>query len=155
MPHQDYEPVYQPIPLHPYGQPVMPPQHGVVAHPSTGIDGVTIAQGPYGQPVAYYTAPPAPAPAPLVSPLLIKAALASAVLAGGGVGIYFLTLALAALVQALITLVAVLAGGAALLLVLKALAANSKPAAPAVTVQARGRAKVQIHTGRGHNRGRR
>ncbi|MCL7382198.1 hypothetical protein [Streptomyces sp. 35G-GA-8] len=170
MPYEDQpQPLYQPVPLHhPYGQPTAPlqphgqpmplgqhvvplPQGTVVYPPTTGIDGVVVVPGPGGQPLAYYAAPPAPAPQPIVTPLLVKAALVAFILGVAGIGIYFLAAALVQLVQALVLLGVVLVGG----FVLIKLFSVPSSAPGRISVSARGRARVQIHTGRGHNRGRR
>jgi hypothetical protein len=153
------QPTYYPTPLPPqfgqapapaYGQHVVPlPQNTVVYPPTAGIDGVVMVPDPNGQHVAYYTAPPAPAPQPYVSPLLVKAALVAFIVGVAGVGIYFLAAALVQLVQALVLLGVVVMVGFVLIKLL------STGPGRAINVNARGRAKVQIHTGRGHNRGRR
>ncbi|MEU6680928.1 hypothetical protein [Streptomyces sp. NPDC046925] len=165
MPSRGEQPqtTYYPTPLPPqHGQPPLPahgqhtvplPPGTVVYPPTAGIDGVVTMPGPNGQPVAYYTPPPAPAPAPLVSPLLVKVALGALIAACASVALYFLgqfVLALAALLKALAILAAVLLGGAVLILIF-----GRPGGGPRINVQARGRAKVQVHTGRGHNRGRR
>ncbi|WP_329169419.1 hypothetical protein OG709_35785 (plasmid) [Streptomyces sp. NBC_01267] len=154
------QPTYYPTPLPPqygqapapqYGQHVVPLPHGSVVYPSTaGMDGVVMMPGPNGHPVAYYTAPPAPAPQPYVSPLLVKAALVAVILGITGAGVYFLAAALLELAKAL----ALLAGVALIGFVLiKMLATGPGPGRP-LNINARGRAKVQVHTGRGNNRGR-
>ncbi|WP_327180342.1 hypothetical protein OG599_34730 (plasmid) [Streptomyces sp. NBC_01335] len=164
QPHPGY-PVYAPTPLTPaynpapapYGAPHpvaygAPLPEGTVVYPAApGMDTVVTVPGLYGQQISYYAAPPAPAPQPYVSPLLVKAALVAFILGVTGVGIYFLATALVALINAVVLLVAVLAGGA---LVLKMFSTSAGRRTP-ITVQARGRAKVQIHTGIGNNRGRR
>ncbi|MEV7082417.1 hypothetical protein AB0N88_28395 [Streptomyces sp. NPDC093516] len=154
------QPTYYPEPLPPqhgqpparaYGQHVVPlPQNTVVYPPTAGIDGVVMVPGPNGQHVAYYTAPPAPAPQPYVSPLLVKAALVAFILGVGGVGFYFLAAALMELVKALVLLGVVVVGGFVLIKML----ATGPGSGRSINVNARGRAKVQVHTGRGHNRGR-
>ncbi|MBB1244813.1 hypothetical protein GL263_14735, partial [Streptomyces durbertensis] len=139
-----------------YGQHVVPLPQGTVVYPATaGLDGVVVVPGPAGQSVAYYTPPPAPAPQPLVSPLLAKAALVAFILGVGGVGIYFLISALAALLQALVTLGLVVLAGLGGFILLKMLSSGPGRDGTNLHVQARGRARVQVHTGRGHNRGRR
>ncbi|MFF8910942.1 hypothetical protein [Streptomyces olivaceoviridis] len=159
------QPIYYPAPLPPqnaqppapaYGQHVVPlPQSTVVYPPTAGIDGVVVVPGPAGQSVAYYTPPPAPAPQPLVSPLLVKAALVAFILGVGGIGLYFLIGALVALVQALVTLGLIALAGLGGFVLLKMFSTGSGRGGTNVHVQARGRARVQVHTGRGHNRGRR
>lgn len=164
QPHPDY-PVYAPTPLTPaygaapapygaphpmaYGTPL--PQGAVVYPAAPGMDTVITVPGPYGQQIPYYAAPPAPAPQPYVSPLLVKAALVAFILGVAGVGIYFLATALVALINAIVLLVAVLAGAFVLLKMFSTSSGRRTP----INVQARGRAKVQIHTGIGNNRGRR
>ncbi|MFF7196867.1 phage holin family protein [Streptomyces sp. NPDC008079] len=141
-------------PVQPYGQRPLP-QPTMVYPPSSGIDGVTVIPDQYGRPVAYYSQS-APSPSePLISPLMAKMALAAFILAAGGVGIYFLAMALATLIAALTMLIAVVAGGAAVIAVLSAVSRAGRSSGTRVSVNARGRANVQIHTGRGHNRGRR
>ncbi|MFJ4329114.1 hypothetical protein ACIP3A_39225 [Streptomyces tricolor] len=148
-------PQYAQAPAPAYGQHVVPlPQGTVVYPPTAGIDGVAVVPGPAGQSVAYYTPPPAPAPQPLVSPLLVKAALVAFILGVGGVGLYFLIGALVALVQALVTLGLIALAGLGGFVLLKMFSTGSGRGGT-VHVQARGRARVQVHTGRGHNRGRR
>ncbi|MFD9289600.1 hypothetical protein ACFWBV_15180 [Streptomyces sp. NPDC060030] len=157
------QPTYYPEPLPPqYGQPLVPAygQHvvplpqGAVVYPSTaGLDGVVMMPGPNGQPVAYYTAPPAPAPQPYVSPLLVKAALVAFIVGVAGVGIYFLAAAIMELAKAIAILAAVGLGGFVLLKMLATGPGTGRDSS--INVNARGRAKVQVHTGRGHNRGRR
>lgn len=152
------QPTYYPEPLPPrhgqqpvpaYGQHVVPlPQGAVLYPPTAGLDGVVMMPGPNGHPVAYYTAPPAPAPQPYISPLLVKAALVAFIVGVAGVGIYFLAAALMELAKAIAILATVGLGGFVLI---KMLATGS---GRAINVSARGRAKVQVHTGRGHNRGR-
>ncbi|MEV2255895.1 hypothetical protein AB0I94_35965 [Streptomyces sp. NPDC050147] len=157
------QPTYYPTPLPPqygqppapvYGQQVVPlPQNTVVYPPTAGIDGVVMVPGPNGQHVAYYTPPPAPAPDPLVSPLLVKVALGTVIVAGAAVALYFIgqfILALAAFLKALAILAAVLLGGVVLIMLFSGSSGGGN-----INVQARGRSRVQIHTGRGHNRGRR
>ncbi|NEA46853.1 hypothetical protein [Streptomyces sp. SID10815] len=149
-------PQYAQAPAPAYGQHVVPlPQDTVVYPPTAGMDGVVVVPGPAGQPVAYYTPPSAPAPQPLVSPLLVKAALVAFILGVGGVGLYFLVTALVALVQALVTLGLIALAGLGGFVLLKMFSTGSSRGGTNVHVQARGRAKVQVHTGRGHNRGRR
>ncbi|WP_331718949.1 hypothetical protein OHU23_40860 (plasmid) [Streptomyces virginiae] len=156
------QPTYYPEPLPPqYGQPPVPaygqhvvplPQGAVVYPPTAGLDGVVVMPGPNGHPVAYYTAPPAPAPQPYVSPLLVKAALVAVILGIAGTGVYFLAAALLELAKALAILAGLALGG---FVVLKMLATGpGSGKASSINVNARGRAKVQVHTGRGHNRGR-
>ncbi|WP_329156362.1 hypothetical protein OIU91_42940 (plasmid) [Streptomyces sp. NBC_01456] len=154
------QPTYYPTPLPPqygqqpapqYGQHVVPLPHGSVVYPSTaGLDGVVMMPGPNGQPVAYYTAPPAPAPQAYVSPLLVKAALVAFIVGVAGVGVYFLAAALMELAKAVAILAAVGLGGFVLIKMLATGPGSGRP----INVNARGRAKVQVHTGRGHNRGR-
>ncbi|MFJ2170367.1 hypothetical protein [Streptomyces griseofuscus] len=149
-------PPYAQAPAPAYGQHIVPlPQDTIVYPPTTGIDGVVVVPGPAGQPVAYYTPPPAPAPQPYVSPLLVKAALVAFILGVGGVGIYFLINALVALAQALVTLGLIALAGLGGIVLLKMFSTGSGRGGTTVHVQARGRARVQVHTGRGHNRGRR
>ncbi|MGW2331664.1 hypothetical protein ACWC5C_38770 [Streptomyces sp. NPDC001700] len=155
------QPTYFPEPLPPpygqtpapqYGQHLVPLPHGSVVYPSTaGMDGVVMVPGPNGQHVAYYTAPPAPAPQPYVSPLLVKIALVAFILGVTGVGIYFLAAALLEFAKALVLLGIVVVGGFVLIKMLATGPGSGRP----INVQARGRAKVQVHTGLGHNRGRR
>lgn len=155
------QPTYYPEPLPPrhgqapapqYGQHVAPlPQNTVVYPPTAGLDGVVMVPGPNGQYVAYYTAPPAPAPQPYVSPLLVKTALVAVILGIAGVGVYFLAAALLEFAKALALLAGVVLIGFVLI---KMLATGPGPGR-SINVNARGRAKVQVHTGRGHNRGRR
>lgn len=155
------QPTYYPEPLPPqygqapvpaYGQHVVPlPQGAVVYPPTAGLDGVVVMPGPNGHPVAYYTAPPAPAPQPYVSPLLVKAALVAFIVGIAGVGVYFLAAALMELAKALAILAGIGLGGFVLLKML----ATGPGRGGSINVNARGRAKVQVHTGRGHNRGRR
>ncbi|MEV8529204.1 hypothetical protein AB0451_34535 [Streptomyces sp. NPDC052000] len=152
---------YYPTPLPPphgqlptpqYGQYVVPlPQGAVVYPPTAGIDGVVMVSGPNGQHVAYYTAPPAPAPQPYVSPLLVKAALVAFIVGVAGFGLYFLAAVLVELVKALVLLGVVGVGGFVLIKML----ATGPGQGSSINVNARGRSRVQIHTGRGHNRGRR
>ncbi|MCT2546253.1 hypothetical protein [Streptomyces atratus] len=154
------QPTYYPEPLPPqyrqapapaYGQHVIPlPQNTVVYPPTAAIDGVVMVPGPNGQHVAYYTAPPAPAPQPYISPLLVKAALVAVILGIAGVGAYFLAAALMELAKAL----ALLAGVALIGFVLLKMLATGPGSGRPINVNARGRAKVQVHTGHGHNRGR-
>ncbi|MFF3177945.1 hypothetical protein ACFVQ0_35600 [Streptomyces sp. NPDC057900] len=154
------QPTYYPEPLPPrYGQTPAPqygghvaplPQNTVVYPPTAGLDGVVMAPGPDGQYVAYYTAPPAPAPQPYVSPLLVKAALVAVILGIAGVGVYFLAAALLELAKAL----AILAGLALIGFVLFKMLVTGPGSGRSINVNARGRAKVQVHTGRGNNRGR-
>ncbi|MFG2600717.1 hypothetical protein [Streptomyces sp. NPDC048462] len=154
------QPTYYPEPLPPqygqqpapqYGQHVVPLPHGSVVYPSTpSLDGVVMMPGPNGQPVAYYTAPPAPAPQPYVSPLLVKTALVAVILGIAGIGVYFLAAALLELAKAL----AILAGVALIGFVLFKMLVTGPGSGRSINVNARGRAKVQVHTGRGHNRGR-
>ncbi|MFI2292914.1 hypothetical protein [Streptomyces niveus] len=157
QPHTTYyptplPPAYDQTPARPYGQHVVPlPQGAVVYPPTAGIDGVVMMPGPNGQPVAYYTAPPAPAHEPLITPLLAKAALVAFILGVAGIGLYFLAAALVQLVQALVLLAVVTVGG---YVVVKLLGSTSGSGSPRVSVSARGRARVQVHTGRGSNRGR-
>ena len=156
------QPTYYPTPLPQFGQPPAPtygqrvvplPQDTVVYPPTAGLDGVVMMSGPNGHPVAYYMPPPAPAPQPYVSPLLVKAALVAIILGIAGVGLYFLVAALVQLVQALVVLAAVVLGGFVLI---KLFSTGPGPGTGSpVNVQAKGRAKVQVHTGHGHNRGRR
>ncbi|MFJ9412451.1 hypothetical protein [Streptomyces sp. NPDC101393] len=144
-------PPYAQAPAPAYGQHIVPlPQNTVVYPPTAGIDGVVVVPGPAGQPVAYYTAPPAPAPQPLVSPLLVKAALVAFILGVGGLGIWFLATVLVQLVHALITLGLIALAGLGGIVLIK-LFGTSSSGSP-ITVNARGRARVQVHTGRGHNR---
>ncbi|WP_037905003.1 hypothetical protein [Actinacidiphila yeochonensis] len=151
---------YQPMPVQaPYVQgPVQSygqhlPQPNMAYPPSVGIDGVVMGTDQFGRPVAYYTQPPALEAEPLITPLMAKMALAAFILGMGGVGVYFLAMALATLIAALTMFIAVLAGGAVAVSLISA-AARSR-GGTRVQVQARGRARVQVHTGRGHNRGRR
>ncbi|MCX5278173.1 hypothetical protein [Streptomyces virginiae] len=156
------QPTYYPMPLPPqygqapaplYDQHVVPlPQGAVVYPPTAGLDGVVMMPGPNGQYVAYYTAPPAPAPQPYVSPFLVKAALVAVILGVAGVGIYFLAAALMELVKALVLLGVVAVGGFVLIKMLASGPGSGRVGS--INVTARGRAKVQVHTGRGHNRGR-
>jgi hypothetical protein len=140
------QPGQAPVPT--CGQPVVPLPHNTVIYPPTaGIDGVVMVPGPNGQPLAYYTPPPAPSPAPLVSPLLVKAALVAFILGVAGIGVYFLATALTQLIHALILLGVVVVGGFLLIKMF-----SGTPSGSPINVSARGRAKVQIHTGRGHNR---
>ncbi|MEU3226785.1 hypothetical protein ABZ695_26995 [Streptomyces sp. NPDC006976] len=162
MPSYDEQPqpTYYPEPLPPryrqapapqYRQHVAPlPQNTVVYPPTTGLDGVVMAPGPNGQYTAYYTAPPAPAPQPYISPLLVKAALVAFIVGIAGVGVYFLAAALLELAKAL----AILAGVALIGFVLFKMLVTGPGSGRSINVNARGRAKVQVHTGRGHNRGR-
>ncbi|MFD6185656.1 hypothetical protein [Streptomyces goshikiensis] len=156
------QPIYYPTPLPPswgqrpapaYGQHVVPlPQGAVLYPPTAGLDGVVVVPGPTGHPVAYYTAPPAPAPQPYISPLLVRAALVAVILGIVGTGVYFLAAALLELAKALAILVGLGLGG---FIVLKMLATGpGSGKAGSINVTARGRARVQVHTGRGHNRGR-
>lgn len=163
MPSHGEQPqtTYYPTPLPPqygqapaphYGHHVVPlPQNTVVYPPTAGIDGVVMVPGPNGQQFAYYMPPPAPAPQPYVSPLLVKAALVAFIVGIAGVGVYFLAAALMELAKAIAILAAVGLGG---FVVLKMLVTGPGSGRP-INVNARGRAKVQVHTGRGHNRGRR
>ncbi|MCX0241843.1 hypothetical protein [Streptomyces drozdowiczii] len=154
------QPTYYPTPLPPqYGQPPAPqygqyvvplPQGAVVYPPTAGLDGVVMMSGPGGQPVAYYMPPPAPAPQPYISPLLVRAALVAFVVGVAGVGVYFLAAALLELAKAL----ALIAGVVLIGFVLLKMFATGPGSGRSINVQARGRAKVQVHTGRGHNRGR-
>ncbi|MEW2373436.1 hypothetical protein AB0940_29295 [Streptomyces sp. NPDC006656] len=156
------QPTYYPMPLPPqygqppvlaYGQHVVPlPQGAVVYPPTAGLDGVVMMPGPNGHPVAYYTAPPAPAAQPYVSPLLVKAVLVAVIVGITGVGIYFLAAAILELAKALALIAGVALVGFVLL---KMLATGPGHDRGSINVNARGRAKVQVHTGRGHNRGRR
>ncbi|MFE7614334.1 hypothetical protein [Streptomyces sp. NPDC057496] len=148
-------PRHRPAPAPAYGQHVVPlPQDTVVYPPAAGLDGVVVTPGPNGRPVAYYTAPPAPAPQPYISPLLVKAALVAFILGAGGFGLFFLISALVQLAQALVTLGLIALAGLGGILLLKILGTGSGRGGTNVHVQARGRARVQVHTGRGHNRGR-
>ncbi|MEV5658242.1 hypothetical protein [Streptomyces sp. NPDC052291] len=154
------QPTYYPTPLPPqYGQPPAPqygqhvvplPQGAVVYPPTAGLDGVVMMPGPGGQPVAYYTPPPAPAPQPYISPLLVRAALVAFIVGVAGVGVYFLAAAIFELAKAL----ALIAGVVLIGFVLLKMLATGPGSGRSINVQARGRAKVQVHTGRGHNRGR-
>ncbi|MET9483641.1 hypothetical protein [Streptomyces sp. NPDC006638] len=154
------QPTYYPEPLPPqygqhivsaYGQHAVPlPQDAVLYPPTAGLEGVVMMPGPNGRPVAYYAAPPAPAPQPYVSPLLVKAALVAFIVGVAGVGIYFLAAALMELAKALLLLAAVGVGGFVLIKMLATGPGSGRP----INVNARGRAKVQVHTGLGHNRSR-
>jgi len=145
-------PQYAQAPAPAYGQHVVPLPPGAVVYPPTaGLDGVVMMPGPNGHPVAYYTPPPAPAPQPYVSPLLVKAALVAFIVGVAGVGIYFLAAALLELAKAIAIIAGVALGGFVLLKML----ATGPGRGGSINVNARGRARVQVHTGRGHNRGRR
>lgn len=147
---------YGQAPAPAYGQHVVPlPQNTIVYPPTAGIDGVVVVPGPYGQQTAYYTPPPAPTPQPLVSPLLIKAALVAFIVGVGGVGIFFLIHAIVELVQALVTLGLIALAGLGGWILLKMFTTTGTGRGDTINVNAKGRARVQVHTGRGHNRGRR
>ncbi|MEV7980843.1 hypothetical protein [Streptomyces sp. NPDC086519] len=151
-------PQYGQAPVPAFGQHVVPLPQNTVVYPSTaGIDGVVVVPGPAGQQVAYYTPPPAPAPQPLVSPLLIKAALVAFIVGISGVGLYFLMHAIVELLHALATIGLIGLAGLVGFIVLKmfSIGSGSRSRGDTINVNAKGRARVQVHTGRGHNRGRR
>ncbi|MDX2549159.1 hypothetical protein ACOT81_20810 [Streptomyces sp. WI04-05B] len=81
--------------------------------------------------------------------MLARAVVVAFVLLGGGIGGYFLFMALAEFLKSLAILVGVVVGGTVLIMMF------SSASGGGTRVNARGRARVQVHTGGGHNRGRR
>ncbi|MFI9176129.1 hypothetical protein [Streptomyces lincolnensis] len=153
--------VYQPAPMQPYGQ---HPAQAPVVHPANGgMQSVVVVPLPDGQQAAYYSgqapyyymAPPPPPREPLLTPALVRAVVVAFVLLGGGIGGYFLFLALAELLKALAMFGMAAAGVVLAVVLLKIVSSGSGSRRDTINVAAKGRSSVQVHTSRGHNRGRR